>query len=59
MLVLGIGFHLATMFLMNIFFPYHLAMYVVFVDWRRLLAQFKSGWEGYRVRGTGPLSVSN
>lgn len=46
-LVLGIGFHLATMFLMNIFFPYHLAMYVVFVDWRRLLAKL---WSGRRQR---------
>lgn len=36
-IILGLGviFHLATMFLMNIFFPYHLAMYVVFIDWGR------------------------
>ncbi|HEV7701078.1 MAG TPA: HTTM domain-containing protein [Pyrinomonadaceae bacterium] len=33
--LLGFGFlfHLSTLFLMNIFFPYHLAMYLVFVDW--------------------------
>jgi hypothetical protein len=33
--ILGIGiiFHFVTLFLMNIFFPHQLAMYVVFVDW--------------------------
>jgi hypothetical protein len=35
-LAVGILFHLATLFFMNIFFPYHLAMYLVFVDWQRL-----------------------
>ena len=35
-LALGIFFHLGTLFFMNIFFPYHLAMYLVFVDWGRL-----------------------
>ena len=29
----GLLFHLSTLFLMNIFFPYHLAMYLVFVNW--------------------------
>ena len=33
--ILGIGvvFHLATLFVMNIFFPHQLAMYLVFVNW--------------------------
>jgi Vitamin K-dependent gamma-carboxylase len=33
--ILGIGvvFHFATLFLMNIFFPHQLTMYLVFVDW--------------------------
>jgi len=35
-LALGIFFHVGTLFFMNIFFPYHLAMYIVFVDWGRL-----------------------
>jgi hypothetical protein len=35
-LVAGVFFHLGTLFFMNIFFPYHLAMYVVFVDWGRV-----------------------
>jgi hypothetical protein len=36
---LGIGFHIATLLFMNIFFPYQLAMYLVFVDWDRV-----AGW---------------
>ena len=33
--ILGIGvvFHIATLFVMNIFFPHQLAMYLIFVDW--------------------------
>ena len=33
--ILGIGvvFHLTTLFVMNIFFPHQLAMYLIFVDW--------------------------
>ena len=31
----GIVFHLSTLFLMNIFFPHHLAMYLIFIDWDR------------------------
>ena len=36
-LILGIGivFHISTIFLMNIFFPHQLLMYVVFVNWDR------------------------
>ena len=33
LLSFGLLFHLSTLFLMNIFFPYHLAMYLVFFDW--------------------------
>lgn len=29
----GIFFHLSTIFLMNIFFPHQLALYLIFVDW--------------------------
>ncbi|HEV8366991.1 MAG TPA: HTTM domain-containing protein [Pyrinomonadaceae bacterium] len=32
----GVLFHVATLFFMNIFFPYQLAMYLIFVDWDRL-----------------------
>ncbi|MBC7933611.1 MAG: HTTM domain-containing protein [Rubrivivax sp.] len=32
-LTAGVFFHLGTLFFMNIFFPFHLAMYLVFVDW--------------------------
>jgi hypothetical protein len=36
--ILGVGiiFHLSTLFLMNIFFPHHLAMYLIFVNWDQL-----------------------
>jgi len=41
--ILGFGviFHLATLFLLNFLFSYTLAMYVVFVDWQRVLAWFR------------------
>jgi hypothetical protein len=35
-LAMGIFFHLGTIFFMNLFFPYHLAMYLVFVDWEQV-----------------------
>ena len=31
----GIVFHVATLLFMNIFFPHHLAMYLLFVNWDR------------------------
>ena len=31
----GILFHISTLFVMNIFFPHQLAMYLIFVDWDR------------------------
>ena len=36
--ILGFGvlFHIAPLFLMNIFFPYQLAMYLIFVDWDKV-----------------------
>jgi hypothetical protein len=37
----GILFHLTTIFFMNLFFPYHLAAYAVFVDWPRLAIRLK------------------
>ena len=37
----GVVFHLATLFLMNIFFPHQLAMYLIFVDWDNLHAASK------------------
>ena len=52
-LAIGIFFHLGTMFFMNIFFPYHLAMYIVFVDWGRLRRRV----EVFRL-GRSPTRVS-
>jgi len=40
-LACGVGFHVATIFFMNISFPYHLAAYAVFVDWPRLAIQLE------------------
>ena len=49
---IGIAFHLATLFLMNIFFPHQLAMYLIFIDWDRhsgFLARRRVTWS-WRVR---------
>lgn len=40
----GILFHLSTLFLMNIFFPHQLAMYLVFVNWDRAKIVASSTW---------------
>ena len=46
--VLGFGiiFHVATLLLMNIFFPHQLAMYLIFVDWDR--------WKNRQKSAVGP-----
>jgi hypothetical protein len=42
--ILGVGiiFHFSTLFLMNIFFPHQLAMYLVFINWDRF-SSYKHG----------------
>jgi hypothetical protein len=49
--VLGFGvlFHLATTVVMNISFPYTLAMYLVFVDWPAVARRFPNTRPGRRV----------
>jgi hypothetical protein len=47
----GILFHVATLLLMNIFFPYQLAMYLIFVDWSRVRA-WLNGFGGSRIGPT-------
>ena len=39
--ILGVGilFHISTLLVMNIFFPHHLVMYLIFINWDR----FKTG----------------
>jgi hypothetical protein len=37
----GVIFHVSTVYAMNLFFPYHLAMYLVFVDWQALAERLK------------------
>ena len=39
-LSLGVIFHVGTLFFMNIFFPYHLVAYAVFIDWPRVISRF-------------------
>jgi hypothetical protein len=48
-LTAGVFFHLGTLFVMNIFFPYHLAMYLVFVDWGRLRRRAAASGVAQRV----------
>jgi hypothetical protein len=64
-LTTGIVFHLGTLLFMNVFFPFHLAMYLVFIDWpavaRRLervqLIRRIAGLSG--VRETQAVRVSD
>jgi hypothetical protein len=56
-LSLGIGFHLGTIFFMNIFFPYHLAMYLVFVDWGRWLRKVEDYLAAMRLRSPSKGSL--
>ena len=50
LLGVGVAFHLSTLFFMNIFFPHHLTLYLIFVDWDFVARRF-----GVRPR-TEPLN---
>jgi hypothetical protein len=54
----GILFHLITIFLMNVSFPYHLAAYAVFVDWPHLVSNLRNipflGQYRGRIRSFSP-----
>jgi hypothetical protein len=39
----GVIFHLSTIFAMNLFFPYHLVMYLAFVDWQAIAEAARRG----------------
>ena len=39
-LAVGVVFHLSTLFVMNIFFPHQLVLYLMFVDWDSLARRF-------------------
>lgn len=47
----GVVFHLSTIFTMNLLFPFHLATYLVFFDWPKLL-DFVQG-RGRRTTASG------
>ncbi|HEX8354925.1 MAG TPA: hypothetical protein VF611_18605, partial [Pyrinomonadaceae bacterium] len=59
LLAAGVLFHLGTLVFMNIFFPYHLALYLVFVDWpafaRRLRGRVPHAGGGAGRRGRGKI----
>lgn len=52
-LAAGVLFHLGTLVFMNIFFPYHLAMYLVFVDWPRVVRGARGLFRRFGVRRPG------
>ena len=52
-LALGVLFHLGTLVFMNIFFPYHLAMYLVFVDWPRVMRRARGLFARWRADVAG------
>lgn len=45
---MGIVFHLSTLFVMNIFFPHQLVLYLIFVDWDRMV--HRSGYGSVPIR---------
>ena len=56
-LTAGVLFHLGTLFIMNIFFPYHLAMYLVFVDWPWVVRRVGGLFSGRGEREPGAAVV--
>jgi len=56
--ILGFGviFHLATLLLLNFLFTYTLVMYVVFIDWQRVLAWFRKWPSGASIIARGARS---
>ena len=52
-LAAGVFFHLGTLFIMNIIFPYHLARYLVFVDWPWVVRGARGLLSRFAARGPG------
>ena len=44
----GVIFHVSTIFAMNLFFPYHLVMYMAFVNWQAGAVASRRWWERWR-----------
>jgi hypothetical protein len=53
----GVVFHVSTVFLMNLFFPYHLAMYLVFVDWDQVAARWRRASSRQRAIASEKVAV--
>jgi len=49
LLTCGVLFHVGTLIFMNILFPYHLAMYLVFIDWPWVARKIFRGGNARRV----------
>ena len=62
-LPLGIIFHVSTILFMNISFPYHLAGYLVFIDWPQLIGRTEKipyfGQLGSRLKSSSATRGSN
>jgi hypothetical protein len=54
----GIVFHLLTIPFMNISFPYHMAAYVVFIDWPRVASRIARTKIFQALRPSQPRSVT-
>jgi hypothetical protein len=44
----GVLFHVTTLFFMNLFFPFHLAAYAVFIDWPGVVSSVQEKFRGRR-----------
>jgi hypothetical protein len=53
----GIVFHLSTIFFMNISFPYHMAAYIVFIDWPRVGSRIAGSKIFQALRPAQPRTV--
>ena len=49
----GVLFHLGTLVFMNVLFPYHLAMYLVFVDWPGVVRKVRKLFPRFGAREPG------
>jgi hypothetical protein len=50
----GVVFHVSTLFVMNLFFPFFMAAYVVFIDWDRIAVRIRQ-LRATRKLKTGPV----
>jgi hypothetical protein len=56
-LPLGVIFHVSTLLFMNLFFPYHLAAYAVFIDWPRVISALGNSRLFRGLKSVGNVAV--